>query len=184
MGLCDEQGCRQVHMAAMPEQNSGVQDSMLLGERYEELRVRLEEAERADLGVGLGQLGSRAAQISTWLDEQIPLTNQALTLCRVSKCANEAGEALDALEKAMGINPRKGVCGSWADVRKELLDVAFTALCAYEHLDGNLGGSGQALLAHAESRLQRVGLLSEAQPIPVDEKAPLTEWVEALRSEG
>lgn len=106
----------------------------------------------------LALLGRRAAAISTWLDEQIKLDDEALTLCRVSKCANEAGEALDALEKAMGINPRKGVCGQWEDVRKELLDVALTALGAYEHLSQNSGGSALALLDHARTRMERVGL--------------------------
>ena len=135
----------------------------------------------------LDLLGRRAAALSTWLDSELGkrLSPEALALCRVSKCANESGEALNALERALGMNPRKGRCGTMDEVRDELLDVALTALGAYEHLSGAHGASAHALLAHTESRMRRVGLLPEPDlKIEVPADAELDTWVDALRSSG
>lgn len=124
-----------------------------------------DEMENLDL------LSHRTARFSTWLDEQIGetlISDETLVWIRLAKCGEEAGEVMDALTGATGTNPRKGFYASWADVKKELLDVAHAALGAYEHLcaaDANSGGpdergtSGRALLEHARTRLERVGIL-------------------------
>ena len=57
-----------------------------------------------------------------------------------------------------GQNPRKGVTHTIDDVRKELLDVAVTALGAIEHLDGNQGRSLDALAVHVAALMARAGL--------------------------
>lgn len=133
----------------------------------------------------LDLLGRRAAALSAWLDSELGkrLSPEALALCRVSKCANESGEALNALERALGMSPRKGRCGTMDEVRDELLDVALTALGAYEHLSGAHGASAHALLTHTESRMRQVGLLPKPDlKIEVPADAELDTWVDALRS--
>lgn len=52
---------------------------------------------------------------------------------RVSKVAEETGEAIDALIGLTGQNPRKGHYGSHVDLYAELCDVALTALYALQH---------------------------------------------------
>lgn len=52
---------------------------------------------------------------------------------RITKVAEEAGEAVSALIGCTGQNPRKGVCGAWDDVLDELADVFCTAAFAIQH---------------------------------------------------
>jgi len=77
---------------------------------------------------------------------------------RIAKIQEEAGEVVSALIGATGQNPRKGVTHGMDDVAKELLDVAVTALTAYEHVTGNRGTCQQALADHVESLVRRAGL--------------------------
>ena len=86
--------------------------------------------------------------LSQALDDSIPFDDRMLTWIRVTKVAEEVGEVIDALNGAEGTNPRKGVTRDWDDVRKELLDVAATALLAWEHLDGNEGFAMDAFAEH------------------------------------
>lgn len=72
------------------------------------------------------------------------------------KVANEAGEVLDAIEGAIGENPRKGVVATWDDVDKELRDTATAALGAREYNHGNDGSSIPALLEHIEYMRSRL----------------------------
>ncbi len=99
--------------------------------------------------------------LSNWFDTSpanAARDPEALTWIRVTKVAEEAGEVVDAMNGATGANPRKGVCATMDNVRVELLDVALTALCAVEHLDGAQGCSLVALFAHIASRHRRAGL--------------------------
>jgi NTP pyrophosphatase (non-canonical NTP hydrolase) len=53
---------------------------------------------------------------------------------RVTKVCEEAGEVWKALSKLTGENPRKGVCGTEAELLGELGDTASAAICAIQHL--------------------------------------------------
>lgn len=149
MGMCDDEGCRQVHVVH-PHQSG---KTMLA----EVMQTVLDDDK-------LATLGRRTATLSSWLDQELTKTKvspELLTRIRVDKIAEETGEVFDALTGITGTNPRKGVVGSWDDVRTELLDVALTALGAYEHLTGTQGSSGYALLYHVRMRLERLGLKVE-----------------------
>lgn len=70
-------------------------------------------------------------QLREWLDAEIVYESETeRCLQRVLKIGEEFGEACEAVFGALGANPRKGPSHSWADVRKELADVAVTALVA------------------------------------------------------
>jgi NTP pyrophosphatase (non-canonical NTP hydrolase) len=64
------------------------------------------------------------------------------------KLAEETGELAEAIIGVTAQNPRKGQTHTYEDVDKELLDIATTALGAWEHRHGNEGGSLHALAAH------------------------------------
>lgn len=72
----------------------------------------------------------------------------------VSKIVEELGEVADAQIGISGINLRKGVYATTYDLRKELLDVALTALIAFIKNGGD-GNPTSALLAHARERAAR-----------------------------
>ncbi|MFH8257740.1 MazG-like family protein [Streptomyces roseolus] len=76
-------------------------------------------------------------KVSAWID-QAPCNAgrnpEALLWGRVTKVGEEAGEVIAALVGATGQNPRKGQTHTLADVERELLDTAMTALAAVAHL--------------------------------------------------
>jgi NTP pyrophosphatase (non-canonical NTP hydrolase) len=115
-------------------------------------------------------------ELNNWIDNS-PANRQrdpeAALWGRVSKVMEEHGEVLEAIVNAQGQavgraiaaligatgqNPRKGVTHTLDDVRKELLDVALTALCAVEHLDGGGGVAMAALQHHIDATYRRAGL--------------------------
>lgn len=101
------------------------------------------------------------AALSRWIDEHPPNAardREAALWGRLAKVTEEAGEVVAALIAVTGQNPRKPAGGALADVEKELLDVALTALAAVEHLRGNDGGALAALDAHAAAVAARAGL--------------------------
>lgn len=92
---------------------------------------------------------SRLAEISQWIDDANAHRDpEAITWGRLAKVSEECGELIEAYIGCTGQNPRKGVTHNLEDVKKELLDIAFTALAAYEHLTGNFGGSLGAFVEH------------------------------------
>jgi NTP pyrophosphatase (non-canonical NTP hydrolase) len=101
------------------------------------------------------------AALSRWIDEHpanAARDREAALWGRISKVTEEAGEVVAALIAVTGQNPRKPASGSMADVEKELLDVAVTALAAVEHLRGNDGSSTAALERHVRALAVRAGL--------------------------
>ena len=115
----------------------------------------------------------RIAALSRWIDAasaNAARDPEAATWGRLAKVAEEAGEVIAAYIGATGQNPRKGVTHTMGDVRRELLDVALTALCAVEHLDSlipddgggvpdhTLGTSLTALYEHVEAVAWRAGV--------------------------
>lgn len=104
----------------------------------------------------------KIAVLSEWIDSSYPedmIGTELHTRRRVDKLMEEAGEVGQAVGGFYGENPRKGITHSRADILAELLDVAVTALGAYESLTGNSGASGPALDAKMDGLLERVGLI-------------------------
>ncbi|MFC8452154.1 hypothetical protein [Kitasatospora sp. NPDC057223] len=99
------------------------------------------------------ELGELVHAVSQWINGS-PANRerpaQALLWSRVAKVAEEAGEAVAALIGATGTNPRKGVNATMADVERELLDVAFAALCAVDHLRTATGQGGTSMTQLAD----------------------------------
>jgi NTP pyrophosphatase (non-canonical NTP hydrolase) len=97
--------------------------------------------------------------LSRWIDDaNADRPPEALTWSRLAKITEEAGEVVAAYIGATGQNPRKGVTHTMDDVRRELLDVAVTALAAYEHLTDHEGTALQDLDAMIVATVRRAGL--------------------------
>lgn len=115
--------------------------------------------------------GGRAAHLvalSEWIDaknRENGRDGELLTLHRLIKLSEEVGEVVAALIGATGANPRKGITCDVRDIRDELLDVAVTALGAYEHLDGHRGRSLDDLDVKILGVARRAGLVKR-QPYP------------------
>ena len=91
--------------------------------------------------------------LSEWIDAgNAHRDPEAVTWGRISKIGEEFGEAIQAYIGATGQNPRKGTTCSLAEVCEELLDVAVTALGAYEHLTEHQGLAVEML----EHKIRRV----------------------------
>lgn len=104
--------------------------------------------------------------LSRWVDAgNAHRDPEAITLHRVIKVAEEMGEAVTALIGALGANPRKGTEGTLENVLEELLDVAVSALGAYEHIDAHQGRAYDELGAKIIRVTQRAGAVG-----PVTEK--------------
>ncbi len=106
-------------------------------------------------------LGRLARAFSTYIDGVLksPLrSTRELAWERIGKLPEEVGEVFEAFIGAGGTNPRKGFTHTIDDVKRELLDVAYCALGAHEHLDGNRGNSVMALQLHARERNERAGI--------------------------
>lgn len=101
--------------------------------------------------------------LSNWIDAGNSHRDpEALTLHRLIKLAEEAGEVVTAVIGAYGANPRKGVTNGFDKVLDELLDVAVTALGAYEHIDGHRGQALQDLLRKIVWVADRAGVAVES----------------------
>lgn len=72
--------------------------------------------------------------------------------------SSSSGKAMEAMLALTGGNPRKPKTGDVLAVRHELLDVALTALCAVEHLDGGAGTAWDALVGHMAAVATRAGV--------------------------
>jgi NTP pyrophosphatase (non-canonical NTP hydrolase) len=75
--------------------------------------------------------------IDRWLDAYAGLQYQDQPLAqdwaRLSKVAEELGEAIQAFIGYTGQNPRKGIVNSKDDVLDELADVVFTGILCVQH---------------------------------------------------
>lgn len=117
--------------------------------------------------------GALLAGLSRWIDlspANAVRDQEALTWGRLAKVSEEAGEVIAAFIGATGQNPRKGVTGGLDAVRAELLDVATTALCALEHLDGCPGTSMSQLTAHVRA----VAIRAHTAPVTLPRRLDLT----------
>lgn len=101
--------------------------------------------------------GMRMSELSRWIDEgnanrmavmtREELERELSMSLRIAKAAEEIGEAVSALIGFTGQNPRKGIVNTLQDINKELMDVAITALGAYESINDNPGDALQVLEA-------------------------------------
>jgi hypothetical protein len=86
-----------------------------------------------------------------WLDSDVAPHYRVQPLAhlwaRVTKVCSEAGEVMDALSALTGENPRKGVCGTEAELRAELGDAACAAILAIQHLTGDTAATWTVLSA-------------------------------------
>lgn len=99
------------------------------------------------------------SKISAWIDAgNAGRDPEAQHWGRISKIGEEFGEVIAAYIGATGQNPRKGVTHSIQNVLDELLDVALTALAAYEHLTDNRGVALEHFATHVEYIRKRAGL--------------------------
>lgn len=107
------------------------------------------------------ELGRKIADLSEWIDNSYPesmIGGELHVRRRVDKLMEECGEVGQAVGGYYGENPRKGVTHKREDILKELLDVATTALGAYESMTGNSGASIEALDAKLDFVLDRAGI--------------------------
>ena len=108
--------------------------------------------------------------LSHWIDDSPANVNrdtEAKLWGRVSKIGEEFGEVVAAMIGATGQNPRKGVTHDLSDVRKELLDVAVTALGAIEHIDEHQGQSiGDLLVFIGKVRARAESLIRHPANTP------------------
>jgi hypothetical protein len=87
--------------------------------------------------MSIEQIDALVQAVSAWIDStpcNRARDREALLWSRVGKVCEEAGETTAALIGATAANPRKGESATMADVERELLDVAMTALCAVAHI--------------------------------------------------
>lgn len=102
--------------------------------------------------------GNNLALLSRWIDDANGhRDSEARTWGRLAKIGEEFGEVIAAYIGVTNQNPRKGITHTDVDVRGELLDVAVTALAAYEHMTGNGGRSIYALTDHIDHLMHRTG---------------------------
>lgn len=115
-------------------------------------------AEESDLELKQSDAQIGLTALSQWIDAgNAQRDAEAVTLHRLIKLMEESGEMVSAYIGATGANPRKGVTNGIGKVLDELLDVAITALGAYEHIDGHRGESIDALLTKIIAVADRAG---------------------------
>lgn len=135
-------------------------ESQLLTEAQLERDAALEAAENYRAAL-IYNAHTKIAALSAWIDLSYPpemIGTELHVRRRVDKLMEETGEVGQALGGWFGENPRKGVTHGLDDVLGELLDVAITALGAYESLTLNTGASGPALNTKIDKVLTRVGI--------------------------
>jgi NTP pyrophosphatase (non-canonical NTP hydrolase) len=106
-----------------------------------------------------GELAA-VAVIDLWLDSEVAAHYKDQPLAqdwaRVAKAAEEAGEAVDALIRLTGQNPRKGMCGTLEELLSELADVAWTGVFAIQHFTKDPDMTDAVLNARLHAILDRV----------------------------
>jgi len=121
-------------------------------------------------GITLEEFLAAVEAVNAWLDGDMspeyaaqPLAH---TIARVTKVCEESGEVWAALSKWTGENPRKGVCGTRADVLAELGDTVSAGICAIQHITGDIDLTWAVVssaLVKARTRIgQKPGGVSDA----------------------
>lgn len=101
-------------------------------------------------------MAAAIAFVDDWLDDYVPdhYSPLAQNWARVSKVAEETGEAIAALIAWTGQNPRKGPPdpNAYGQMLDEIADVALTAILAIQHFVKDTDETGEIL----SSRLVRL----------------------------
>lgn len=119
-------------------------------------------ARRAEQSDTLAEMARLNKNFSLFIDDDpanIFRPQEAQDWGRLAKICEEAGEVITAFIGMTGQNPRKGVHKTLDDLLGELMDVAVTALGAYEHMTGHQGVALVALHQKLRFISQRAGLL-------------------------
>lgn len=104
-------------------------------------------------------------RFSRYIDEHQP-TSRELTLVRLAKIAEQAGEALGDYIREQGRNILKEDYAVDADdVADRVMSVAFTALAAYEHMTGHDGDALPDLFSFIK-RMQQWTLVDKSVAEP------------------
>jgi len=80
----------------------------------------------------------------------------AQSWARVTKVCEESGEVWQEWSRFTGENPRKGRCGSLADVLTELGDTVSAGLCAIQHLTKDAARTEEIVRAALAKAVGRV----------------------------
>lgn len=103
--------------------------------------------------------------VDMWLDSSVngDYLDQPLgqDWARISKIAEELGEATAAFIGITGQNPRKGIHGSMDDLLDELADTALTAILAIQHFSKSSADTRQRLMSKQEKIYQRINRTSD-----------------------
>ena len=113
-----------------------------------------------DTAMRLSRAAGQLVRLSQWVDQHprnAERDPEALGWHRVTKVAEEAGEAVGAWLLYTGGNPRKDL-GPLEDVIGELYDTAVAALGAVEHLTGHQGTALAGLVAKIDRVATRAGV--------------------------
>ncbi|MFI9272272.1 MazG-like family protein [Kitasatospora sp. NPDC052896] len=75
--------------------------------------------------------------LASRLDSHFDRADEQRWTVQALKLQEEAGEVAEAVIGALGANPHKGFSHDWDDVRKEVCDVALTALVMLARMGGD-----------------------------------------------
>jgi hypothetical protein len=98
-----------------------------------------------------------AGRLTEYLGE-VPIEAQLL------KLSEEVGEVAEAYIGMRGLNPRKGVSHTEADLLGELADVIITAAVAITRVTGSPDAARAAFAVHLATVITRVGLQQAPGP--------------------
>jgi hypothetical protein len=117
----------------------------------------------------------RAVAFSKFIDSTYApdVSPEAVNWRRIMKVVLEAAEAQDAYANLIGENFRKGRTGTGAALIGELMDAAFAALCAAEHMTDHQGDVITHLMAKTEMVMVRAGLEPFPSPVPSPDEEPI-----------
>jgi len=106
---------------------------------------------------------SSIESLDKWLDEsELPEPYRSQPgmqdWARISKIAEELGEAIQAFIGATGQNPRKGITHDMDDVLEEIADVIITGYCAIQHFTKNSIQTHKIVDNRLSTLLKRIGL--------------------------
>lgn len=131
--------------------------------RYTDGKDPMNEIQQTEPECGPHRIEATRALValSEWIDSgNTGRDTEAITWGRLAKISEEAGEVIAAFIGATGQNPRKGKTHDLGHVLDELLDVAVTALGAYEHLMGHDGSALDSLEHKIIWVAERAGVVS------------------------
>jgi hypothetical protein len=105
------------------------------------------------------------ATLSEWIDDNAPphyaFNPMAQDWARISKLAEEVGEAISAFIGATGQNPRKGFSNDMTDVYDEIVDVIITGVCALSHFTKDVHQTKAIVEQRLRYRIEKMKLVNE-----------------------